>query len=96
MLKVYKILAKKVQRVVSHDTEDYGKILRKTDLLFQKWQEFGKFWSDHSKVSKVYTLIGQFREKYVMFDLKKYREIIFHDTREWWKIGRKADLQFGK
>ena len=37
---------------MSHDPEDWCKIWRKTDLLFQKWQEFGKFWPDHSKVSK--------------------------------------------
>ena len=32
------------------------------------------------------------RERHVMFDLKKYRGVIFHDTREWCKI----DLWFGK
>ena len=32
----------------------------------------------------------------VMFDLKKYRGVIFHDTREWCKIWRKTDLWFGK
>ena len=37
---------------------------------------------------KTYTLIGSFREKYVMFYLKKYRGVIFHDTREWYKIWR--------
>ena len=28
------------------------------------------------------TLIGSLREKYVMFNLKKYRAVIFHDTTE--------------
>ena len=60
------------------------------------WQKFGEFLSEHSKVSKIYTLIGPLREKYVMFDLKKYRGVIFHDTREWCKIWRKTDLWFGK
>ena len=31
-----------------------------------------------------------------MFDLKKYRGVIFHDTEEWCKIWRKTDLWFGK
>ena len=34
------------------------------------------------KVSKIYALIGSLREKYVIFDLKKYRWVIFYDTRE--------------
>ena len=32
--------------------------------------------------SRKFTLIGPFCEKYVMFDLKKYTGVIFHDTRE--------------
>ena len=36
---------------------------------------FGEFLSEHSKVSKIYTLIGSLRESYVMFDLKKYRGV---------------------
>ena len=36
LLKVYKILAKKYRGVMSHDSEDWCKIWRKTDLLFQK------------------------------------------------------------
>ena len=34
--------------------------------------------------------------QYIMFALKKYRGVIFHDTGEWYKIWRKADLWFGK
>ena len=81
---------------MSHDPEDWCKIWRKTDLLFQKWQEFGEFWSEHSKVSKICTLIGPFHAKYITFDLKKYRGVIFHDTEEWCKIWRKIDLWFEK
>ena len=94
--KYIKFQLKKYRGVVSHDTEDWCKIWRKTDLLFQKWQEFGEFWSEHSKVSNIYTLIGPFHEKYIILDLKKYRGVIFYDTREWCKIWRKTDLWFGK
>ena len=38
-----------------HDTEEWCKIWRKTDLLSQKWQEFDKFWPEHSKVTKIPT-----------------------------------------
>ena len=62
-------------------------------LLFQNWQEFGKFWSEHSKVLKICTLIGPFCAKYVIFDLKKYWGVIFHDTKESCKFWRKGFWQ---
>ena len=79
-----------------HDTEEWCKIWRKTNLLFQKWQEFGEFWSEHSKVLKSWTLIGPFDAKYITFNLKEYRGVIFHDTEESCKIWRKTDVWFGK
>ena len=94
--KYIKFQLKKYRGVMSHDTEEWCKIWRKTNLLFQKWQEFGEFWSKHTKVSKMCTLIGHFRAKYITFDLKKYRGVIFHDTEESCKIWRKTDLWFGK
>ena len=45
---------------------------------------------------KIYILMGCFWPKYIMFELKKYRGAIFHDTRVWCKIWRKVDLWFGK
>ena len=42
------------------------------------------------------TLIGSFCAKYIKFDLKKYRGVIFHDAEEWCKIWRNTDLWFGK
>ena len=80
---------------MSHDTEDWCKIW-KNDLLFQKWQQFSEFWSEHSKVSKICTLIGPFCAKYMTFGLIKYRVIIFHDNGEPCKVWRKAGLWFGK
>ena len=71
LLKVYKVSAEKVRRSCVSWQEDWWKIWRKTNLLFQNWQEFGEFLSEHSKVSKIYTLIGFLHEKYVMLDLKK-------------------------
>ena len=32
----------------------------------------------------------------ILYELKKYRGVIFHDTEEWCKIWRKTDLWFGK
>ena len=49
-------------------------------MLFQKRQEFGKIWPEHSKVYKTCTFICSYCAKYLLFDLKKYRGVIFHDT----------------
>ena len=78
---------------MSHDTEEWCKIWRETDLLFQNCHEgFDKFWPEHSKVSKIFTLMGSFWAKYILFELKKYRGIIFHKTEEGYKIWRGIDL----
>ena len=69
--KYIKFQLRKYRGVVPHDNEDWCKIWRKSALLFQNWQELGEFWSAHSKVSKGYTLIGPFREKYVTVDVRK-------------------------
>ena len=54
--------------------------------------DVGEFWCEHSKVSKICTLIGTFRAKHITFDLKKYRGNIFHNTEEPYKNSRKTDL----
>ena len=42
--KAYKYYMKKYRRVMSHDTEEWCKVWRKTDSWFQKWhEEFGEF-----------------------------------------------------
>ena len=87
----YKILFKKY-RVISHDPEDWCKIWRKTDLFFQKWQELGEIRLEHSKIYKTCFFICSFSEKYLMFDLKKYRGVIFHDTEGWSKFEEKLIL----
>ena len=35
----YKVSAKECNRVISHDTEEWSKIWRKTHFLFEKWHE---------------------------------------------------------
>ena len=83
--------------VISNDTEEWWKIWRGVDLSFQNWhKECDEFWLENSKVSKIYILMGCFWPKYLVFELKKYRGAIFHDTRVWCKIWRKTDLWFGK
>ena len=55
-----------------------------------------EFWPEHSKVSKMFTLMCFFWAKYRLFELRKYRGVIFHGAKEWCKIWRKTDLWFGK
>ena len=67
------------------------------DLSFQNWnKKFDKLWSEHTKISKSCTLLGSFWSKYIMFELKKYRRVIFDGTEDWCKIWRKTDLCFLK
>ena len=94
--KYIKFQLKKYRGIISYDTEEWRKIWRKTDMVFQKWIEFSEFWSEHSEVSKTCSLICPFRAKYITFDLKKYRGVTFYDTEESCKIWRKTDLCFGK
>ena len=47
LLNVYKVSAEKSMAEMSHDAKEWCKIWRKTYFLFQKWQEFGEFWSEH-------------------------------------------------
>ena len=55
-----------------------------------------RIWPEHSKVQRNCVLMGSSWPKYIMFELKQYRGVIFHDTEEWRKIWRKTDLCFEK
>ena len=57
------------------------------DLSVQNWhEEFDELWSEHLKISKICTLMGSFWPKYIMFELKKYRGVMFGGTEYWCKI----------
>ena len=68
-LKMYEL---KIYRgVICHENEEWCKNWRGTDLSVQNWhEEFDEFWPEHSKISKICTLMGFFWTKY-MFELKK-------------------------
>ena len=46
--------------------------------------------------SKNFTSMGYFCPKYMRFELKKYRGVIFHDTEQWCKIWINPDLVVSK
>ena len=72
--KYKKFQLKKYRGVMSHVTEAWCKIWRKTGMLFQKWQEFGEFWPDLSKASKICILIDSFLYKVYNVWLKKNKD----------------------
>ena len=49
-----------------------------------------------TQMSKKIVFMGSLWPKYIMFALKKYRGVIFHDTEEWKKNWRKTDFWFEK
>ena len=52
-------------------------------LSLQNWhKEYDEFWLEHLKVLKTYTLMGCFWSKFITFELKQYRGLIFHDIGE--------------
>ena len=70
-LKIYK-------RVMCTDNEEWCKTWRRIDLSVQKYlEEFDDFWPEHSKISKICTLMGSFWPKYIMFELKSKEELYF-------------------
>ena len=86
---------KRYRRVIFHETEEGHKTCRGIDSSFQNWlKEFDKIWPEHSKVSKIFILMSSFWAKYIFFELKKYRGIVFHETEEGYKIWRGIDLSF--
>ena len=63
--------------------------------MFQNWHDkFDEFWPNHLKVSKNFHLMCPFWEKYIIFELKTYRGVIFHDTEKGYKIWKGIDLPF--
>ena len=80
---------------MSHDTEDDAKFQEKPICCFKNDKNLVNF-DPSTQVSKICTLIGPFRANYIMFGLKKYRGVIFHEIEVSCKIWRKTDLWFGK
>ena len=86
---------KRYRGVIFYETEEGYKIWRGIDLLLENLhKEFTKFWSEHSEVSKIFTLMDSFWAEYILFELKKYRGVIFYENEGGYKIWGGIDLQF--
>ena len=92
-LKKYEL--KMHREVICHDNKELHKIWRGSDLSFQSWhKEFDEFWSEHLKVSQIFILMGSFWAKYILFELKNYRGVIFYETEEGYKFGDESTCHF--
>ena len=84
---------KNYRGIIFHESEKRYKTWRGNNFSFQNWRkEFDKFWHEHSKVLIIFTLMGSFWAKYILFELKKYSGVIFHETEERYKIWRGIDF----
>ena len=78
------------------ETEERYKIWIKVSSSFLNWhKEFDKIWPEHLKVSEIFILLSSFWAKYIFFELKKRRGIIFHQAEERYKIWREINVTFG-
>ena len=90
--KMYEL--KTCRGVMCHDNEVWCEISRGINLLFQKltweiWQILTRALGSLNNC----TLVGSFWAKYIIFEIKKYKGVTFHDTEKWCKIWKK--LFFG-
>ena len=93
--KVYIVWLKMNRGVIFHETEEGYKICRGIDSSFQNWhKEFNKIWPKHSKVSKHFILLGSFWAKYILFELKMNRGVIFHENEEDTKFVEESTRRF--
>ena len=83
---------KNYRGIIFHETEEGYKIWSGIDLLFQNWHKFDKFWPEHSKVLRMFILIGTFWAKFMLFELKKVQRSYLHDIEEWCKIWKEIWL----
>ena len=66
---------KKYRRVIFHDTEESCKIWRKMDLWSGNYEEFGKFSSEHLKVSKLLFSWDHFAQSIKCMSYKRTEEL---------------------
>ena len=85
----------KIQRgVISHDNEEWRKTLRGIDL--SRGSEFEWILIRALESLKNFHFSTLLLSKYMLFELKKYWGVIFHDTEEGYKIWIKTHLLLGK
>ena len=86
---------KKSSGVIFHDTREWCKIWRKTDLCFQKWhEEFEKFSAEHLKVSKLELWWDSFVQSWKCIRLRFTAELCVMRMRNGGRTEEEFTLQF--
>ena len=86
---------KKYSKVIFHNTREWCKFWRKTNLWFRKWhQEFGKLWPEETKVSKLGLLLGPFIQSRKCMSLKFTRELCVKIMKNDAKFEKEVTCQF--
>ena len=95
--KAYKDLDEKVKKSSASWYWRVMESLKKNWLLVPK-MTWGIWWILMRAVAslKIWTLMCYFWGEYVIFEPKKYRGVMCHNTEEWYKIWRGTDLCFEK
>ena len=85
--KVHKVWAKNYRGIIFHDTEQWCKVWRNSDLVVSK-MVWGIRWSfiRELKSLKNCALTGSFYPEHIMFQLENSIGIMCHDTEGWCKI----------
>ena len=93
----YNVLVEKIQKSFVSWHWRVMQSLKKIWLLFPK-MPCGIWWILMPAVAnlKICTLMCYFCRRYIMFEPKKYREVICHNNEEWCKLWGKTDLCFEK
>ena len=87
--KYIKFEPKKYRGVMCHNTEEWYKIWRETDLCFEKWdEEFDEFWLSTPKSQNLH-FNGVLLTKVFNVWAKKYREAMPHYTEDRCKLRKK-------
>ena len=81
--------------VMSHDTDEWCKVWRKTDSWFQKWhEELGNNFNALSGKSENLDFDMLLLSKVYYVCTKKGQRVTCYSTEEWSKIWRRTDLYF--
>ena len=83
--------------VMCHNTEEWCKIWKVTDLYFKKWhEEFSEFWHNTWKFQNLHFKWAFFDQSISCFHLKKYTVVRRHYTKDRSKLQGKNDLWLHK
>ena len=91
-----KFQPKKYRRLISHDIREWCKVKEKLTCSYIYDMRSLMNFHPTTQKSKNFTLMHYFCPKYMRFELKKYRGVIFHDIEQWCKIWINPGLRVSK